>query len=72
MVEIYGPKYPTLQRIARDILAILMSTVALKSAFSTSGKLLSPHCSKLHAKTVEALMCAQNWLWAEFKGNQIY
>jgi glucose-6-phosphate dehydrogenase assembly protein OpcA len=38
-----GPKYPTLQRIARDILAILVSTVALESTFSTSGRLLSPH-----------------------------
>ena len=32
-----GPKYPTLQRIARDILAIPESTVALESSFSTSG-----------------------------------
>ena len=57
-----GPKFPTLQRIARDILTILVSTVASKLAFSTSGRLLSPHRSKLHAKTVEALICAQNWL----------
>ena len=64
-----GPKYPTLQRIARDILAIPVSTVASESAFSTSGRLLSPHRSKLHPKTVEALMCAQNWLWARIKGN---
>ncbi|KAL0015980.1 hypothetical protein SO802_003049 [Lithocarpus litseifolius] len=63
-----GPKYPTLQCIARDILDIPVSTVASESAFSTSGRLLSPHRSKLHAKTVEALMCAQNWLWAEIKG----
>ena len=57
-----GPKFPTLQRIARDILTILVSTVASKLAFNTSGRLLSPHRSKLHAKTVEALICAQNWL----------
>ena len=67
-----GPKYPTLQCITRDILAIPLSTVASKSAFSTSDRLLSPHHNKLHAKAVEALMCAQNWLWAEIKGNQIY
>nr|XP_023915248.1 zinc finger BED domain-containing protein RICESLEEPER 3-like [Quercus suber] len=63
-----GPKYPTLQRIARDIIAIPVSTVASESAFSTSGRLQSLQRSKLHAKTVEALMCAQNWLWAEIKG----
>uniref|UniRef100_A0A2N9G9L2 HAT C-terminal dimerisation domain-containing protein n=1 Tax=Fagus sylvatica TaxID=28930 RepID=A0A2N9G9L2_FAGSY len=42
--------------------------VCSESAFSTSGRLLSPHRSKLHPKTVEALMCAQNWLWAGIKG----
>ena len=57
-----GPKFYTLQRIARDILTIPMSTVASELTFSTSGRLLSPHRSKLHAKTVEALICAQNWL----------
>ncbi|XP_030943500.1 zinc finger BED domain-containing protein RICESLEEPER 1-like [Quercus lobata] len=40
-----GLKYPTLQRIVRDILAILVTTIASKSAFSTSGRLLSPHRS---------------------------
>ena len=55
-----GLKYPTLQRIARDILAIRVTTVASESAFSTSGRLLSPHRSRLHPKTIEAMMCAQN------------
>ncbi|KAL8528479.1 hypothetical protein ACS0TY_006053 [Phlomoides rotata] len=36
-------KYPTLQLIARDVLAILISTVASESAFSTCGKFISPH-----------------------------
>ena len=62
-----GPKYPTLQGIARDILAIPMSTIASKSSFSTSGRLLNPHRSKLYQKTVEAL--TQNWLWVEINGN---
>ncbi|CAL5385247.1 unnamed protein product [Camellia sinensis] len=65
-----GPKYPTLQAIARDILAIPVSTVASESAFSTSGRLVSPHRSRLHPNTLEALMCAQSWLWGEeMKGN---
>ena len=51
-----GPKYPTLQQIARDILAIPVSTVALESTFTTSGRLLSLHRNKLHPKTVEAMM----------------
>ncbi|KAL7215265.1 hypothetical protein ACSBR1_027431 [Camellia fascicularis] len=64
-----GLKYPTLQLIARDVLAILVSTMGSESAFSTSGRLLSPHHSRLHPKTLEALMCAQNWLWSEIKGS---
>ena len=61
-------KYPTLQRIARDILAILVTTIASKSTFSTSERLLSSHHSRLHLKTIEAMMCAQNWLWSEING----
>ncbi|XP_023752092.2 zinc finger BED domain-containing protein RICESLEEPER 3-like [Lactuca sativa] len=62
-----GFKYPTLQRIAKDILAIPISTVASESAFSTGGRLVSPHRSRLHAKTLEALMCAQSWLLNEIR-----
>ncbi|XP_065625311.1 zinc finger BED domain-containing protein RICESLEEPER 2-like [Quercus suber] len=54
-----GLKYPTLQRIARDILAIPVTIVASEAAFSTSGRLLSPHRSRLHPKTIEAMMCAR-------------
>ncbi|CAL5386772.1 unnamed protein product [Camellia sinensis] len=65
-----GPKYSTLQEIARDILAIPVSTVASESAFSTSGRLVSPHRSRLHPNTLKALMCAQSWLWGvEMKGD---
>ena len=66
-----GFKYPTLQRIARDILAILVITVASEFAFSTSGRLLNPHRSRLHPKTIEVMMCAQNWLWSEINDKQL-
>lgn len=55
-------KYLTLSRIAKDILAILVSTMASESAFNTSGRFVSPHRNRLHPKTLEALMCAQDWL----------
>ncbi|XP_024962964.1 zinc finger BED domain-containing protein RICESLEEPER 2-like [Cynara cardunculus var. scolymus] len=54
-----GFKYPTLQRMARDILAVPILTVASESAFSTGGRLVTPHRSRLLPKTLEALMCAQ-------------
>ncbi|KAL5138167.1 putative AC transposase [Glycine soja] len=55
-----GVKYPTLQRIAKDFLAIPISTVASESAFSIGGQFLTPHRSKLNEDTVEALMCSQD------------
>ena len=65
--KLNGVKYPVLQTIARDILAILVSTVASESVFSSSGRLVSPHRNRLHPKMIEALMCAQSWLWSEVK-----
>ncbi|KAI8568756.1 hypothetical protein RHMOL_Rhmol02G0225100 [Rhododendron molle] len=59
-----GLKYPTLQAIAKDALAIPVSTVASESTFSTSGRVLNPNRNRLHPKTLEALMCAQSWLTA--------
>ncbi|KAK4344987.1 hypothetical protein RND71_035163 [Anisodus tanguticus] len=60
--------YPTLQKIAKDILAIHVSSVASESAFSMGGRVISSHRSRLHSKTVEALMCLQNWMIEDIKG----
>ncbi|KAF7124402.1 hypothetical protein RHSIM_Rhsim12G0109500 [Rhododendron simsii] len=59
-----GLKYPILQAIARDVLAVPVSTVASESSFSTSGRVVSPSRNRLHPKTLEALMCTQSWLAA--------
>ncbi|XVF21307.1 hypothetical protein REPUB_Repub12eG0079700 [Reevesia pubescens] len=50
-----GLKYPMLQRIARDVFAIPVSTVASESTFSIGGRLIDPHRSRLHPIMVEAL-----------------
>ncbi|KAL6576150.1 hypothetical protein OROHE_000621 [Orobanche hederae] len=55
-------KYPTLAIVARDILAIQVSTVASESRFSTGKRVIDPHRSSMTPKTVEALICLQNWL----------
>lgn len=64
-----GSKFPVLQRIARDILAIPISTVASESAFSMSGNKITKQRSRLKAQTVTALMCTQSWLKKELEGN---
>ncbi|EOY03499.1 BED zinc finger,hAT family dimerization domain [Theobroma cacao] len=55
-----GIKYPTLQMIARDFLTIPISTVASELAFSTGGRVMTDHRSRLKPYTLEALMCTQN------------
>lgn len=36
-------KYPTLRKIARDIMPIPVTTVASESVFSTGGRVINPH-----------------------------
>ncbi|XP_062103927.1 zinc finger BED domain-containing protein RICESLEEPER 2-like [Humulus lupulus] len=61
-----GNKYPIVSHIARDVLAVQMSTVAFESAFSTGGRILDPFRSSLSPKMVEALICSKNWLTCEY------
>lgn len=69
--KLEGTRYPTLRQVARDILAIPITTVASESAFSTSGRILSDHRSRLTPKMLEALMCSQSWLRHTLKGKEI-
>ncbi|CAH9086503.1 unnamed protein product [Cuscuta europaea] len=55
-------KYPVLASIAKDILAMPVSTIASESCFSTSGRVIDPFRSSLSPKMVEALICTQTWL----------
>ncbi|KAL0007898.1 hypothetical protein SO802_009400 [Lithocarpus litseifolius] len=51
-----------LSRLARDVLAVPVSTVASESAFSTGGHILDPFRSSLAHEMVQSLICTQNWL----------
>ena len=51
-----------MSKVARDVLVLLVSTVASESAFSTEERTLNPFHSLLSPMMVEALICTQNWL----------
>ncbi|EOA22943.1 hypothetical protein CARUB_v10003680mg, partial [Capsella rubella] len=55
-------KYPILSMIAKDILAMQVSSVALEAAFSTSNRLLDSSRSCLTHYMIEVLMCTKQWL----------
>ncbi|KAJ1696739.1 hypothetical protein LUZ63_005251 [Rhynchospora breviuscula] len=58
------PKYPIMAKMTRDILAVPISTVASESTFSSAGRTLSPVRSSLSDESLQALICAQDWLRA--------
>ncbi|CAL9768517.1 unnamed protein product [Musa acuminata subsp. burmannicoides] len=58
-------KYPTLSKMARDILAIPVSMVSTGCSIFSSGtgsRVLDEYRSSLRPETVEALFCAKDWL----------
>ena len=60
-------KYPVLAEMARDLLAMQVSSVASESAFSTSGRILEPYRSCLTHYMIEVLMCTEQWMHADIK-----
>ena len=57
-------RYQVLSKVAKDVLAVPVFTVASKSAFSTGGRTVDPFQSSLSPLMVLNLVCSQNWLQA--------
>ena len=68
MAEVEFREIPHPLKLARDVLAIPISTITSKSAFTTGGRVLDVFKSCLTLKIVEALICNSDWLR---KGNQL-
>ncbi|CAN0846186.1 Putative AC transposase [Linum grandiflorum] len=63
-----GAKCPILQDITRDLLVVPVTSVASESAFSSGGRLLDPHRSRLLPATVEAMMVLRSWIQDDSRG----
>lgn len=59
--KVNSSRYKVLFQVAKDVLAVPISTVASESAFSTGGRILDPFRSSLSPKMVEAINCLKNW-----------
>lgn len=55
-------KYPTLSRMASDILSVPITTVGPDNVFDTVGRSIDQYRSSLRPVTLEALICAKDWL----------
>ncbi|XP_042426180.1 zinc finger BED domain-containing protein RICESLEEPER 2-like [Zingiber officinale] len=58
-------RYPELAKLARDVLAVPVSTVASESTFSLGGRILDQYRSSMSPQVVEALICNRDWLFGE-------
>ena len=58
-------RYPELVAMARDILSIPISMVALESTFSVRGRVIDQFRSSLMPNVVEALVCTRDWLYVD-------
>ncbi|XP_028806359.1 zinc finger BED domain-containing protein RICESLEEPER 2-like [Neltuma alba] len=55
-------KFKVLSRMATDILAVPISTVALKSTFSAGGKVIDEYHARLNEESIKILLCGGDWL----------
>lgn len=60
-------RFPVVSQMARDVLAIPISTVASESLFSIGGRVLDIYRSSLKAETAEVLVCLRDWVFKECK-----
>lgn len=55
-------KYPTLSKMACDVLSIPISTVSADAVFDTESKKIDSYWGSLRPVTLEAFVCAKDWL----------
>ncbi|VFQ85770.1 unnamed protein product [Cuscuta campestris] len=62
--------FPCLGMLARQVLSVPVSTVAVEREFSASGNILTDFRSCLSAESLETLVCNQDWLLARRRAQE--
>ncbi|KAH9698013.1 hypothetical protein KPL71_023836 [Citrus sinensis] len=70
--RVNGSRYPILEKIARDVLVVPVSTVTYESAFSIGHRIIDEYRSSLTPAMVEALICTEIWLQSKLFANPVY
>ncbi|XP_051119635.1 zinc finger BED domain-containing protein DAYSLEEPER-like [Andrographis paniculata] len=58
-------RYPTLAKLAADVLSIPLSIVTREAVFDTRERVLDNHLTSLNPKMLQAVVCAKDWLQHE-------
>ncbi|PNY08352.1 HAT family dimerization domain-containing protein [Trifolium pratense] len=59
--KLNSSRFPVLANIAREVLAMPVSTLTSECAFGTNAKVLDSFCSSLSFELMQALVCTQDW-----------
>ncbi|VFQ77666.1 unnamed protein product [Cuscuta campestris] len=62
--------FPCLGMLARQVLSIPVSTVAVEQEFSAGGNILTDFRSCLSAESLETLVCNRDWLLARCRAQE--
>lgn len=65
--KVHEPRYPVLSMMARNILGIPISKVAVESLFDTGDRALDHSWGAEKSDTLQALMCSQDWMRNELE-----
>ncbi|KAL0448525.1 UNVERIFIED_CONTAM: Zinc finger BED domain-containing protein RICESLEEPER 1 [Sesamum latifolium] len=64
--RVNSAKYKVLSFMARDILAIPITTVASEATFSAGSRVIDKYRASLTSETIQVLMCGGDWLRKRF------
>ncbi|RAL51006.1 hypothetical protein DM860_005362 [Cuscuta australis] len=62
--------FPCIRKLARQVLSVLVSTVAVEREFRAGNNILTDFRSCLNAESLETLVCNQDWLLARRRAQE--